>query len=153
MSVNCPDHSEAESPWMCECTQKRIDRLKAENERLLGDIRQAIDELMNDDGDFVKAVGDLCALVGWAYPAANEKPTLTTVADLIWKAKAEAEAAAPALTNSRRVNEEVLDFMFRWMGLKVAGRKGILPDRKRPEKNPWVEPREKLLLPRTTSRS
>ena len=34
-------------------------------------VRQAIEDLMADEPQFTRAIGNLCKLVGWRYPASE----------------------------------------------------------------------------------
>ena len=46
-------------------------------------VSKAIEELMDEDGDFAHAIDSLCRLIGWSYPVANVGIKGVSIADLI----------------------------------------------------------------------
>ena len=50
-------------------------------------IKNIIEELLDDNGDFVYAVGRLCNLVGWSYPIAETKGKPCSVAEFYDRVK------------------------------------------------------------------
>ena len=48
-------------------------------------VRNAISQLLEENGNFAIGIDNLCKLVGWEYPSARIKIKSATIADLIHK--------------------------------------------------------------------